>query len=417
MSQMSWSRDMPGRLQQGSANWMEIGFRQFWILGVVLLVLNIGRLSGAFNSNPMEKGVFLVALLLLCLRAPLNKPALVFLGLASLPVFVFGALTSYSDFSWLRLVMAYVALLSVAGFYVVTPSRRDSELILKSIAVLPVVLLLYGVLLFLAFGTPLMMRDHTGAMRLSGATIPAFLAAAGYAASVAAAYLYCHTRKTAYFLLCVAALVVSALSGSRTPTVVALASAATVLFMRFSGVQRIALVVLGGTGLVLFLATAGDQLVMRFMASSSSGRDMIWGIVESWTARFPHTGIGFGHSGAVIPHYVSRITGTEATHNEYLRLSLELGYWGCALFLAGFMFMCMAVVRRFSWEGLLLFSLFFLYAYTDNVFFLTYALMGPLACIQGLLLLHGAENQVQGAANKNMQADDARPSRQDGRPA
>ena len=55
------------------------------------------------------------------------------------------------------------------------------------IIVLPVVLLLYGVLLFLVFGMPLMMRDHTGAMRLSGATIPAFLAAASYAAAVAAA--------------------------------------------------------------------------------------------------------------------------------------------------------------------------------------------------------------------------------------
>ena len=372
---------------------METGFRQFWIFGVVLLVLNLGRLSGAFNSNPVEKGVFLIALLLFCLKRPLNKPALAWMIFLSLPVFVFGAFTTYSDFSWLRLFMAYVALLSVAGFYVVTPSRRDSELILKSIAVLPVVLMLYGGLLFLVFGTPLMMRDHTGAMRLSGATIPAFLAAAGYAASVAAAYLYCHTRKAGYFLLCVTALVVCALSGSRTPTVVALASAGAVLFIRFSGVQRIALIVFGGTGLLLFLATAGDQLVMRFMASSSSGRDMIWAIVESWTAHYPHTGIGFGHSGAVIPWYVSRLTGTEATHNEYLRLSLELGYWGCAAFLFGFLGMCVAALRRFSWEALLLFALFLLYAYTDNVFFLTYALMGPLACIQGLHLLNRAEAQ------------------------
>src|SRR5690606_18425496 len=146
----------------------------------------------------------------------------------------------------------------------------------------------------------------------------------------------------------------------------------------------------------------------RFMASSSSGRDLIWGIVESWTARFPHTGIGFGHSGAVIPWYVSRITGTEATHNEYLRLSLELGYWGCAVFMAGFLFMCMAAVRRFSWEALLLFSLFFLYAYTDNVFFLTYALMGPLACIQGLRLLHGAEDGA-GDERQDAQAGGAPP--------
>lgn len=406
MTQMSWSRNaMPGRLQHGTANWMESSFRQCWILGVALLVLNIGRLSGAFNSNPMEKGVFLIALLLFCLRNPFNKLALSFLLIASLPVFVFGAFTTYPDFSWLRLLMAYVALLSVAGFYVLTPSRRDSELILKSIAILPVVLLLYGALLFLAFGTPLMMRDHTGATRLAGAAIPAFLAAASYAASVAAAYLYCYTRQARYFLLCLVALVVCALSGSRTPTVVALASAGAVLFIRFSGVQRIALVVFGGTGLLLFLATAGDQLVMRFMASSSSGRDLIWGIVESWTARYPHTGIGFGHSGAVIPWYVSRITGTEATHNEYLRLSLELGYWGCAAFLGAFLGMCIAAVRRFSWEALLLFALFFLYAYTDNVFFLTYALMGPLACIQGMRLL-----RAEGADSKDDTANGDEPS-------
>src|SRR5690606_19819530 len=85
MTQMSWSSGaMPGRLQHGAANWMENGFRQCWMLGVALLVLNIGRLSGAFNSNPMEKGVFLIALLLFCLKNPVNKPALSFLGLASL---------------------------------------------------------------------------------------------------------------------------------------------------------------------------------------------------------------------------------------------------------------------------------------------------------------------------------------------
>lgn len=378
-----------------SANWMEIGFRQFWILSVVLIVLNIGRLTGALNTNPLEKGVFLVALLFYVLKNPINKSALTFLGLMSLPIFVFGALTEYPDFSWLRLNMAYVALISIVGFYVVTPTQRDSELVLKSIAILPLVLVAYGLLLMALVGKPMMMRDHTGAVRLGGATIPAFLAAASYAASVASAYLYCNSKKAVYFLLCVAALVVCALSGSRTPTVVAVASVGTVFFVRFSGVQRIALIVLGTLALAGFLLTAGDQLMMRFMSSSSSGRELIWGIVESWVARYPNTGIGFGHCGDVIPWYVSRYTGTEATHNEYLRLALELGYWGAVSFFAAFLLMCIAALRKFSLEALLLFAFFLLFAYTDNVFFLTYALMGPLACIYGTRLVQQGQAQHQ----------------------
>ena len=366
--------------------WAEIGFRQFWILSIVLLVLNIGRLTGVVNTNPLEKSVFLIALLFFCIKNPVNKPALTFFGLMSLPIFVLGAYTVYPEFSWVRLNMAYVALLSIVGFYFVTPSRRDMELVLKSIAILPVVMLAYGGLLFLLFGKPLTMQDHTGAMRLAGGTMPAFLAAASYAACVAAAYLYCNTRRVFFLLLCIAGLVVCALSGTRTPTVVAVASVGTVLYLRFTGVQRVALVVLGTVALAAFLLTVGDQLVMRFMSSSSSGRELIWNIVESWVARYPHTGIGFGHCGAVIPWYVSRLTGTEATHNEYLRLALELGYWGTVCFMGGFLLLCMTAIKRFSAEALILFSLFFVYAYTDNVFFLTYALLGPLACIHGVML-------------------------------
>jgi O-antigen ligase len=133
---------------------------------------------------------------------------------------------------------------------------------------------------------------------------------------------------------------------------------------------------------------------MRFQSSSTSGRELIWNIVETWVARYPHTGIGFGHCGAVIPWHVSRFTGTEATHNEYLRLALELGYWGTICFMVGFLAVCMTAIKRFSFEALVLFGAFFLYAYTDNVFFLTYALLGPLACIHGVLLTRQDEPEV-----------------------
>jgi O-antigen ligase len=391
MSQLYWSEKLtPDKPRSQPMAWAEIGFRQFWIFSIVLAVLNIGRLTGV-NTNPVEKSMFLIALLFLCIKNPVNKTALTFLGMMSLPIFVLGAYTLYPEFSWVRLNMAYVALLSIVGFYVVTPTRRDMELVLKSIAILPVVMLAYGGLLFLLFGKPLTMQDHTGAMRLAGGTMPAFLAAASYAASVAAAYLFCNSRRAVFLFLCLAALVVCALSGTRTPTVVAAASVGAVLFLRFTGVQRVALVVIGSVALAIFLLTIGDQLVMRFMSSSSSGRELIWNIVESWVARYPHTGIGFGHCGAVIPWYVSRMTGTEATHNEYLRLALELGYWGTICFMGGFLLLCMTAIKRFSFEALALFALFFLYAYTDNVFFLTYALLGPLACIYGVLLTRAEE--------------------------
>jgi hypothetical protein len=228
------------------------------------------------------------------------------------------------------------------------------------------------------------MVDHTGASRLGGIAGPAFLAAAAYSSSIAAAQMFAFTRKSRYFLLAFGCVFVSFLSGTRMPSLVAATSAFSVLFFAMRGsVPRIAFTVLGLTAVAAFLFLFGDQLLMRLETSTASGRNLLWNVALQWVDRYPWNGVGFGHHSLLLPVEVTTKTRTIAIHNEYIRLAAELGYIGTGLAFVGlFLTFFGAVVRNRLTDSLLavwIIGLFFLYGYSDNIFTVTYCLFGPLA--------------------------------------
>lgn len=382
---------LPARAADDIASPAERGFALAWSFALALLILNFGQVLGLGNINAFEKIFFLAAAAIYLRGKRWDTLAAAGLALVCASTIVPGALTPFASFSWVRVLFALIALIALTAFLLAPPTPAQRRLMLVSIASAPLILLAYGLLLTILLGRPLFMRDHTGALRLGGATIPAFLAAASYAGSVAACFLYAQDKKLRWLLVAGSALALCALSGTRMPSACAAASAAIILLtaMRSAG-ARLALIVSGTLLSAGFLLTAGNQILLRFLSGSSSGRDKLWDALAPWVDRYPFTGVGFGHHGLLIPEHVLRLTNTTAAHNEYLRLLVELGYAGEAVFLLGLLLLFIGCRLR-SAAALavtaLLLAVFFLYAFTDNVFYLSYALFVPLCIAIGTPLL------------------------------
>lgn len=378
------------RLWQETA-WCQRWFRRFWIAALVMLVLNLGHNLGLGNINPLERSLFLMAMLLYVWGRPLNPLSLAGLLLMASAIVLSAALTTFELFDGKRAAMALVALFTMLGFLAVRTRTPDAVFILRSISLVPLFSLALGVLIALAFGRQLMMADHTGAMRLGGATGPAFLAASCYAATVASGMLFCRRPSWTDAALITAALAIAALSGTRMATACSAATALMFLLLsRKSGVFK-GLVLLYGAALAgAFLLTVGDQLVMRFASGSSSGRDVISGHLLAAATAHPWVGVGFGHHGLLIPELVQRYTGTSAAHNEFLRLRLEIGWVGLTLFGLGWVLLWAGQLMHRLWSNLVLLTLlglFVVYSTTDNTLFFVACLMGLLSLGLGSQLL------------------------------
>ncbi len=359
-------------------------FKITWLIGLLALLLDLGRNLNLGNVNNIEKSLFLIASLIFVYKNPINKLVLVGYGLVGFSIFFFAALTQFSEFSWGRVSLAYAALISLLNFFLARPSQEDRTLILHSIVCAAPFIVLYGVVLFVVLGKPLHMKDHTGAVRLGGASIPAFLAAAAYCSSIAAASLFMCTRKPLYIALVFICLFISIMSGSRMPTVCAAISSFTILFAAIKNWStRAGFAILGLSVMAVFLLTLGDQILLRFMSHSSSGRESLWAALIQWINYFPWFGVGFGHHQLLIPSYVTQMTGTVAPHNEYIRLSAELGYPGAGLFILGiillFFFATTHKKATDIWITLVVISVHLMYCYSDNVFFMSYCFFGPMA--------------------------------------
>ncbi len=359
-------------------------FKNFWLSGILLLILNFGWTFNLGNINNIEKALFLITSLILYFKSPLNKISIIGYLFVLFSILFFGALTEFSEYSWSRLGLALTALVSILNFFIVRPSDQDRILVLRTLAFIAPIIVVYSIILFAAGIKPLYMKDHTGALRMGGATYPAFLAAAAYCSSIAAASLYMCTRKPFYIVLVFACLFISILSGSRMPTLCAATSSFAILLISFkSWSARAGFTVAGLLVVGIFLLTIGDQILLRFMSHSSSGRDILWASLQEWIRYYPWFGVGFGHHHLLIPDYVTKITGTIAPHNEYIRLCAELGYPGAVVFILGIILLYFFAATHKRPEdvfmALIVTAVHFLYAYSDNVFFLSYCYFGPMA--------------------------------------
>jgi hypothetical protein len=271
-----------------------------------------------------------------------NGPAYAFLAGAVLPV-VFGQMhPALAPDEMLRSLFG-----SIAPFAIIwaRTERRWHEPMILAAALGPVVSIIAGAALA-ATGHKLFGLDQNNVMRLQGAAIPAFLGYLGEIGTFAAFAEYARSGRMRWLVIAAAAYASVLASGTRVPMVTALLFCVIVLsFARgpnFGLQPRLRLWVLGGFFAVLVGAALGPTLLARTFgqggpqaAVNFSGRDVIWPLFIDAVSRFPLFGQGIGTGRFLAPEDAVRYLGSNAVHNEYLRLSADMGIVGVLLLVAG----------------------------------------------------------------------------------
>ncbi|GGP20969.1 O-antigen ligase family protein [Silvimonas iriomotensis] len=312
-------------------------FRNYWLLANGFMMVNLSTLLGIGGLNSIERFLFLLAGIAYLRTRKVDWINLSLFGGIVGVTWVFGLFTDFPDFSWFRYAQAIISFFAVMSFMCAWPTQRERKLMLWTLTVLPIGMVVLGGVYQLGGIGSVLAHDYTGVTRLQGNSIPAFLAAAGFAGSVAAAFLTTGFDRRCIVLTGIN-LAITILTATRMPSAAALIAVSVILFTGLrSGVWRLILVVYGVAVLAGFFALFGQQLITRLEDGGTSGRELMWNALLAALDHYSWTGVGFGHHGLLIPERVSHFTGTVAAHNEYLRMAVELGYVGAGLFLALFL--------------------------------------------------------------------------------
>jgi O-antigen ligase len=246
---------------------------------------------------------------------------------------------------------------------------------------------IWGPLFTVGFGGLLALTglDHMyvieqGAVRLGASGEPPFLAGFALIGVYAGLIAFLRRPAAAQARMVGVNLLIILLTGARTP--LALALAVTLLLL----LRQRRLLLLAATGALASLAAIFIQglsflrvvdLAQLGEASNLSNRDLVWPYFQQACLASPLFGWGVGAGKVIIPFNaaLSALIGTNAAHNEYLRIGAEGGIVGLSL-LGTLIFLW---VRRGSaalpaderWLMRLIFLGFALHSATDNTLIAT----------------------------------------------
>lgn len=364
-----------------------MAFKAVFLLAQLLLVVNLERLLGMANANPIEKLFLILAGLVFAFTRPRVQANLVLMGFIVLVTFVCALLSEFDAFSWNRYLRSLVSLSAFLLFLTALPEDRDRDLILLIAAFFPIVSVLIGTL-YEALGLGrLWITDYLGTRRLSGSIGPAFLGGAGVTGAVAASYLALEKRQS-FLLLALADTGITMLTASRMPSALALGVTGAMLFIESrSVVFRVLMVLYGSVVVAALFYFMGDQLITRMSSNAMSGRDLIWNELSVYVERFPYFGVGLGHQMDLLSARISAKTHTVAAHNEYLRFTVEVGYVGASILCCAFVAMLVNLLRHpqltKKWAFLMVCAAFFVYSATDNTFSVAQCFMAVVVAFVG----------------------------------
>jgi O-antigen ligase len=263
------------------------------------------------------------------------------------------------------------------------------RLVIRTVIAGPFIILGFGLCLALAGLRPLYGFED-GALRLGASTHPAFLA--GFTLISLYALLVEQARRPAVGLLALVAAdgLILLATGARAPLAIALGLTLLVTVTvpqpdwRWSARLPVLLLILAapvaavlaapilGFVRLLSLARQGDIIDL-------SHRTLIWPVYEAAFLRSPWFGWGTGTGKILVPvgTLLWRLLGTNAAHDEYLRIAVEGGALGLALLVLLFILWLRQGTRRLarpeSWVMRLVFLAFALHSATDNTLIATTA--------------------------------------------
>lgn len=348
----------------------------FRVLFIVTYLVYMANFSAAFQlsaANVVEKGVALVTALVFLATRPVDLFVLAGLPIVAAMIVLLGFLNTNPSFEWGILINAMNQVFILFALLSGVPDRRDKEVLLPFIALVPIMSVALGFVydaagIKNAFGT----EFATGVQRLGGSVIPAFLSGLAMCGVIASFYVGI-SRRPWFLILTAVNFMILLYAGGRAALAVTLIVCS--LWMLTNSkilVQvRMMLSVAGMFAAFAMLAVVLERLTARFTGSGLNGRDLLWQFL--WTVHddHPYAGIGFGHQFFVVPDRLQVLTGTAAAHNDYLRLLVELGWFGVFVFYLVLVLMIVRLLTRRSERAgtimVLAFTGYLILSYSDNV--------------------------------------------------
>ncbi len=325
-----------------------MAFRLIFLVTVAVLTLNVSVVFNVEKANPLEKAFVLAASLAILLRGKVDRalvpPALLIFA----ATLVSAAFTAYPGFSWDFYVRQLVNLTSLLVFLITIPQAKDRDDFFRILAFVPLAQVAVGLGYAAAGIRPLFSIDSSiGVPRLSGTTIPAFLAGFCVVGGLAAMFHAEAKNKMAYLWLTgVNGMILLLTAGRMASLVAAITWGAAFLFGFRRKVQL--KFYLGLAGLIVLpalLVLVGEQLVTRALSNDEKSRDVMRHYLAHYVDAYPDFGIGLGHQYTIISHDLIVQTGAVAAHNEYLKYLVELGWVGASLFALGWIILFLLTWR------------------------------------------------------------------------
>jgi len=324
-------------------------------------------------GNIVQKSLIILSGIALMATRPMHRGVVVLIGAIVVVTLICAIGTDFPGFEWRLYIGGVVSV--VAPFILLTaqPDAKDRQLGLIIFALLPPLMTALGAIYQLAGIAPLFEADPQAGTRLSGSQGPAYLAAACFTGTFAALEL-AERRHIGYGALLLVDIIILVLAGGR----MALAMAVLICGLDYlRSFRRVPLLkvfvpiwfmVVAGIALAFF----GEDNLRHLGSTSLSNRDLIWAALNRHLHAHPWFGVGLGNQQVLVPASLTGKTSTFASHNEYLRIAVELGYPGAILFFlltVGIFLMVWnsAWVRRDS-MFLICAVAFYVYGITDNTF-------------------------------------------------
>jgi O-antigen ligase len=298
-------------------------------------MLNTGTLLHSSSGNAFEKFAFLLSAIVLVMTRPLDRFIMGLLGAALFLVFALALMTTYSDFSWAIFLNSLNQIFILYALLAAQTTYRDQQVVWEATAFMPLLCVILGIA-YQAVGINKMFAVEyaTGVPRYVGSlSAAAFTSALGMLGVFSAVQLFLSGRQRYAILVVVNLMVLLAAGGRATLFIAVVLSALSLLLSRrMSFGNKIIWIVTGIVAGVAALPFFWDTLAKRISESGDSGRGVMWEYLETIIDQYPLAGIGFGHQFFSMPREMIIKVGSAAAHNDYLRLSVELGRPGMVIF-------------------------------------------------------------------------------------
>lgn len=349
-------------------------FVRVFTVGYIGFILNFEKVFGVEQAILFSKSMLLLSAIVA--TATRKRIAISFsLSLTALfLVFITALLSRFTDFEWSNWFRALNNVIVPFFLLSIIPNENDRDSLLHILAWAPVVSVAAGIIYQLTGRSTLFGSDNlNGGERLQGSLIPAFLGGVALTGALASLILM-RCRDNRFLGLAIGDLLILLMTAARTPIVLAIAICGYFFFFethiaRIKKVAAFALLLVGGAA---FLATIGHVIAERFSSGNMSGRDVLWRYLYTVIDRYWDFGVGLGHVGFTVPHAVSILVGgIVAPHNEFIRLSVELGIVGASCYFVIYALIVLNVWSRAHAGGALVLLTgvgFLLLCYTDNAF-------------------------------------------------